>query len=148
MTEVNKTNKGKVNNKPEAFIAILVSVIYVDDVISDCEVERLLFSISQLKAMKNYSENYLYKTINRLVNIIHKQGVESLLAAGIKALPHKLRETTFAVATDIILADGQVTNKESEILEHLRKKLEISELRASMLIESMLIKNMIDFEFD
>lgn len=148
MTEVNKTNKGKVNNKPEAFMAILVSVIYVDDVISDCEVERLLFSISQLKALKNYSENYLYKTINRLVNIIHKQGVESLLAAGIKALPHKLRETTFAVATDIILADGQVTNKESEILEHLRKNLEISELRASMLIESMLIKNMIDFEFD
>lgn len=56
-------------------------------------------------------------------------------------MPHELRETAFAVVTDITLADGVITEEEEALLDKLFNVLEISEPMANNIIDVMLIKN-------
>jgi hypothetical protein len=52
-----------------------------------------------------------------------------------------LRETAFAVVTDIVLADGEVTDEEEQLLNRLDEDLEIDRNTALTIIQVMLIKN-------
>ena len=52
-----------------------------------------------------------------------------------------LTETAFAIATDIVLADGEVTEEEQKLLNDLFQLLEIPEETAIKIIDVMLIKN-------
>lgn len=76
-----------------------------------------------------------------LVGILRRQGVDVLMQAAIQALPHDLYDTVFAVATDLILADGEVTKEEENLLSSLCEALEISDDVAQEIIRVMLIKN-------
>jgi tellurite resistance protein len=67
--------------------------------------------------------------------------LDALLNAAITALPHDLTETAFAIATDIVLADGEVTEEEQKLLNDLFQLLEIPEETAIKIIDVMLIKN-------
>ena len=59
----------------------------------------------------------------------------------VPALPEELRETVFANACDIILADGVVEGEEKALLEKLQKKLELSGDEAMDIVKVMVIKN-------
>jgi tellurite resistance protein len=58
-----------------------------------------------------------------------------------ESLPKELRETAFAVATDLALADGELGGKEKEILTKIQQIMEIPEDKAVTIIEVILIKN-------
>ncbi|NEO49912.1 MAG: tellurite resistance TerB family protein, partial [Moorea sp. SIO4A3] len=66
---------------------------------------------------------------------------DPLLSGALKSLPHELQGTAFAIATDIILADGEITDDEEEFLNELYHALEISEETAVNIIDVMFIKN-------
>ena len=52
-----------------------------------------------------------------------------------------LKETAFAIAVDIALADGYLDPSEQECLEDLFLGLEVSEELATKIIEVIMIKN-------
>lgn len=81
------------------------------------------------------------KMFDRLMSIHQQQGAEHLLGAALASLPDELRETAFCVATDIVLADGTVTQEEEDFLNQLYRALELSEEVALKIIDVMLIKN-------
>jgi tellurite resistance protein len=56
-------------------------------------------------------------------------------------LPDELKETVFAVTTDIALADGEVSQEEEQLLNDLYSALGLSEEIALKIIDVMLIKN-------
>lgn len=56
-------------------------------------------------------------------------------------MPHYLHETAFAVATDLVLADGDVTEEEEKILTYLSQSLNIPENTANEIVRVMLIRN-------
>jgi Tellurite resistance protein TerB. len=64
-----------------------------------------------------------------------------LFKAALETLPDELKETVFAVTTDIALADGEVSEEEEELLNDLYGALGISEEVALNIIDVMLIKN-------
>lgn len=49
---------------------------------------------------------------SRIVNTLKSQGLAPLIAAAKETLPADLRDTAFAVAADLVLADGIVEEKE------------------------------------
>jgi len=79
--------------------------------------------------------------IDQLLNQLQAQGVDVLLKEAVEKLPKELRETAFAVVTDITLADGVITEEEEALLDNLFNILEISEPMANNIIDVMLIKN-------
>lgn len=58
-------------------------------------------------------------------------GLEQILGGIKTALPPRLRETAYAIACDLIAADGTATQDELQVLELLRHSLDIDRLIAA-----------------
>lgn len=125
----------------EAFIGITLLAIAADGYIAKEEVEVLATTLSRLKMFRSYSNDVIASTIDRLMGVIQRQGAETLLSAAVATLPHDLYETIFAVTTDIVLADGEVSPEEEVLLNELHQLLNIPDDLALQIINVMVIKN-------
>ena len=79
--------------------------------------------------------------IGKLLRIIEIQSVDALLKVAVESLPEYLHETAFAIATDIVLSDGEVSDEEEYLLSKLCNSLMISQEKVKKIIEVMIIKN-------
>jgi hypothetical protein len=52
-----------------------------------------------------------------------RQGFDDFIKTAIATLPHNLYDTAFAVDTNLILADGEVTQQEEDLLKCLSNHL-------------------------
>lgn len=125
----------------EAFAAIALLAVAADGYAADSEVQAIMTSLSRMHLFRSYPGDVMKKMFDRLLSILQRQGPDILLASALESLPHELRETAFAVTTDIALADGEVTEEEEDFLNQLYGVLEISEEIAVKIIDVMLIKN-------
>jgi uncharacterized tellurite resistance protein B-like protein len=125
----------------ESFAAIALIALTADGFAADTEVQALMTSLSRMQLFRSYPDDVIQKMFDRLMSALQRQGAEPLFNAALAALPHELRETVFAVTTDIVLADGEVTEEEEAFLSDLYQALEISEEIAGKIIDVMLIKN-------
>ncbi|VXD21598.1 conserved hypothetical protein [Planktothrix serta PCC 8927] len=139
---LSKGSKNEVALGPaEAFAGIALIVIGSDGHIADSEVELLIPLLRRMHLFRSYPSEVLQRMFDKLVGILRRQGIDVLMQAAIQALPHDLYDTVFAVATDLILADGEVTEEEENLLSSLCEALEISDEIAQEIIRVMLIKN-------
>jgi len=127
--------------KQEAFAGILMGAIASDGHISPEEAQGLCTILSRMKLYDNWTEEKFNNMLNRLLGMIKRQGVESVLQVCAQALPEKLHLTAFANACDLILADGVVEEEEKEYLNQLQQILGISGDQAITIVEVMVIKN-------
>ncbi len=67
--------------------------------------------------------------------------VAILLDRGIPLVPQELRPTAFAIATDVVFADGYVAESERAVLDLLQDCLRIRDDFAEKIIEVLLVKN-------
>ena len=125
----------------EAFAAIALLAFAADGYAADAEVNAVMTSLSRMQLFRSYPGDVMRKMFDRLLNLLQRQGADTLFAAALASLPHELRETAFAITTDIVLADGEVTPEEEDFLNQLFRALEISEELAVKIIDVMLIKN-------
>ena len=79
--------------------------------------------------------------MDKLISVLKREGLESLLNKSAQALPAELRETAFAGACDLVLADGIVDPAEKEFLNNLMQRLQIVPDKALTIVEVMIIKN-------
>ncbi|MCL1466212.1 tellurite resistance TerB family protein [Argonema galeatum] len=125
----------------EAFAAIALIAVAADGYMTDSEAQAISTTLSRMQLFRSYPADVMRKMIDRLLGILQREGIEVLFNAAITTLPDELKETSFAVATDIVLADGEVTEEEEKLLNDLYRALEISEENAVKIIDVMLIKN-------
>ena len=125
----------------EAFAAIALIAVAADGYMTDSEAQAISTTLSRMQLFRSYPADVMRKMIDRLLGILQREGIEVLFNAAITTLPDELKETSFAVATDIVLADGEVTQEEEKLLNDLYRALEISEENAVKIIDVMLIKN-------
>jgi hypothetical protein len=64
-----------------------------------------------------------------------------MLAACAKTLPPDLRESAFAIATDLVFADGHVEEREKEYIDRLQGVFGIDDAMALKIVEVIVIKN-------
>lgn len=79
--------------------------------------------------------------MDRLLGILKREGPEALMNRAADALPPDLKDTAFANACDLVLADGSVEDEEKAFLDNLQKKLGISGDLALTIVEVMIVKN-------
>lgn len=125
----------------ESFAAIAYLAIAADGYAADTEIQGLMTSLYRMQLYRSYPGDVMRKMFDRIQNILQRQGSEALLNAAVASLPDDLRETLFAVTTDLILADGEVTQEEENLLNSLCSALRIPEQTAVKIIDVMLIKN-------
>jgi tellurite resistance protein len=125
----------------EAFAAIMLLVVASDGYLADDEVRLLNVTLSRMKLFRSYSEDVMRRMFDNLCNTLRREGFQSLLENALETLPHDLYDTVFAIATDLVLSDGQVSQEEEDLLSSLCRALNLSDAMVSQIIQVMLIKN-------
>lgn len=132
----NRNNDSLILNEREAFVAIVLSVAMADGVIQQEETATIAINLSRMKMFRRYNPD-----INAVRNLINRHSVEAVLSVAKQTLSLDVREAAFAVATDVAIADGSVSQTEEERLLFLCKTLDIPMKTAEKIVEVMLIKN-------
>lgn len=127
--------------KEESFASISLAAIAADGTITEEEAQGMIVGLVRMKLYASYNANQMGAMLNKLVGIIKKQGIDGLLNMAKEGLAPDMRETAFAVATDLALADGEIAQKEKDILTKIQQDLGIPEDKAVNIIEVLLIKN-------
>ena len=125
----------------EGFAGVLLGASACDGHIAEEEVQSLFTMLGRMKMFQRYTDKLWSQLMNRLLSVLKRDGVEALLEKSTAALPTELRETVFANACDIVLADGVVEDDEKAFINELQKKLDIANNRALTIVQVMVLKN-------
>ncbi|MDJ0532808.1 MAG: tellurite resistance TerB family protein [Xenococcaceae cyanobacterium MO_207.B15] len=119
----------------------MLATIAADGYLAREETQNLISILYRTKLFQSYPSDHISRMISKLMKIIQTKGAESLLKVAVDSLPEYLHETVFAVATDLILSDGEVSDEEEAVLSRLCKSLSISQETVNQIIKVMIIKN-------
>ncbi|MDF5727487.1 MAG: tellurite resistance TerB family protein [Rhizonema sp. PD38] len=125
----------------EAFAAITLAVTTSDGCLSSEQALGISSTLSRLKLFRSYSNDVMNRMFDKLLSILKLQGFDTLFNVAKESLPYELREAAFAVATDLVLTEGILTQEEQGFLNDLYQSLEIPDDTATQIVQVMLIKN-------
>lgn len=131
----------KTFSREEAYAGILVGATACDGHIADEEVQGLFTVLARMKLYQKFTEKHWSTMMNRLLGVLKRDGVEELVQRSSQALPAELRQTAFANACDMVLADGVVEQAEKEFLASLQRALGIPGDEALTIVQVMITKN-------
>jgi len=123
-----------------AIMTVVAFAQLADGDVSDEEVARLraMCALSPIFASNTREQDV--EAIKFSISAINTLGNQAIAQAA-SALSPELRETAFAFACDIILADGIATDEEQKFLAELVRTLALSDEVASVLVQATLIRN-------
>jgi hypothetical protein len=125
----------------ESFAALMLVVVASDGYLADDEIRLLNATFGRMKLFRSYSDDVMRRMIDNLSGMLRRDGNQALLNAALATLPHDLYDTAFAIATDLVLSDGQVMPEEEELLGSLCRALNLPDQLVNQIIQIMVIKN-------
>jgi tellurite resistance protein len=128
-------------NKQEAMLAVALATSAADGNIAEEEAKGIFAYLLQMKMFEGVTQRQLSDIFKKLGKILQAEGVGGLVTIAKSSLPPELRETAFACAVDIAMADGSVEASEQALLEELQKVLEVSDDLGRSIVQVMMIKN-------
>jgi tellurite resistance protein len=128
-------------SKADAFAGVLLSAVACDGHISDEEVRGLGTIASRMKLFEAINGNKWNRMMDKLLGILKREGVATLLDRSVDSLPDELHETAFAVACDLVLADQGIEDEEKQYLSNLQRRLGLDREQALKIFKVMVIKN-------
>ncbi|MDB9539265.1 tellurite resistance TerB family protein [Anabaenopsis tanganyikae CS-531] len=136
-----QTQNNSVLGPAEAFAAITLATVAADGYLTDEEAHTMMATLNRMHLFRSYPNEVLRRMFDKLCSLIKRQGFDGFIKLAVSSLPHDLYETAFAVATDLALADGEVTKEEEDLLNYLWKSLAIPDETAHNIVKVMMIKN-------
>jgi tellurite resistance protein len=86
-----------------------------DGVITQEGAQGLFTALYRMKLFKGTNDGQMKAMFDRVLTTLKKQGAGALIAAAKETLTPEQKETAFAIAADLILADGVVEDEEKKI---------------------------------
>jgi tellurite resistance protein len=115
-----------------ALIYVMVLASAADTDITDAEMRRISHMISNLPVFAGFEIDNLRQTAAACIDLLQDEdGLDKAFERIIALLPRKLRETAYALACDVVAADGEVHQEELRFLEMARHRLEVDRLIAA-----------------
>jgi hypothetical protein len=115
-----------------ALIYTMVIVSAADSDMPDAELRIIADIVGHLPVFADFDRRELPRLLDDCTELIGREdGLEETLRTIRAALPSKLRETAYAIACDLVAADGEATQEELRILELIRDRLKIDRLIAA-----------------
>ena len=125
----------------ESFAGILLAASACDGHISDEEASNLSAAVGRMKLFQRINEKEFGNVMNKLLGILKKKGPDFLVEGCCESLPKELVNAAFAIACNIVLADGVVDQEEKDFIEKLRNNLKVEAGTAKAIAQVMVIKN-------
>jgi tellurite resistance protein len=114
-----------------ALIYTMVIVSAADSDMPDAELRVIGDIVEDLPVFRDFDRSELPRVLNDCTELIGREdGLEETLKVIRTGLPAKLRETAYAIACDLVAADGEASQEELRILELIRDRLKLDRLVA------------------
>ena len=105
------------------------------------EAVRMSGILSASRAIQELGQGSIARLAEHAVVLLTEYGLPAVLTACAKAIPIDLRPTAFALAADLVLADGRIGDREKTFIDELQTVLLIDDATALKIVDVMLIKN-------
>lgn len=128
-------------NPAEAFAVIILTATASDGYLSVEQANSIISALSRLKLFKSYPNEMINRLFDKILGILQGDDFNALFNAAKDSLSQDLREAAFAVATDLVLAEGIIPEEEKNFLNDLYQALGVSSEIAIQIVEVILIKN-------
>jgi uncharacterized tellurite resistance protein B-like protein len=134
----NNSSQNQVSSDFEAWVGILYSCISADNQITDSEkasLSRLLHSKQKfigIDIAPLYAKSFNLRT---------ELGQLKYISACCELIKEEDKETVFALALEVLLADGTLEKEEKNLIEVLSNRLKIDAEMTSKIIEVIFLKN-------
>lgn len=128
-------------SEAEGVAGIALAAIASDGMITEEEVGGLTTSLARMKLFDS-DVRKVQKALERSVKFMRTtKDPEQLLQHASDAVSADMKATAFAIAADLLMADGHVAGEEKSFLERIQKTLGVSDDIAVKVVEVMAIKN-------
>ena len=124
--------------KPEDFtpedtlIASMIAASVSDEAIRTSELVTIERMVNHLPVFAEYDIERIKEVSNTVFDILaEEEGLDMLWDAVRRTLPERLFDTAYAMACDVIAADGKARENELRLLEDMRYELNIERLLAA-----------------
>jgi len=125
----------------DAFIALLIAAMDASGHVSAEEAARAHNIIWSMRRFRHRSGEAVGRKIERMRTLVEKDGASSVIEAGARKIPTRLRRAAFAVAADLVLVDGRMERLEGRFLRGLAADLGLDRQTAKSILDVMRIKN-------
>lgn len=127
----------------DALVLTMVLASAADGEMTDAEMTRIGMQLNYLPAFKGWGEDRFDEVIRDCLGFFDQaDGLTAALDHIRAVLPEHLRETAYAVACDMVAADGKASQEELRVLELMRHALDIGRLQASAIEYGTRVRSM------
>ena len=129
-------------NPHSALIYVMVVVSAADGRMSDAELHAIGDLVRSLPAFRGFRDDKIIPVARECAAILQeREGLDAVVGLVKEALPLPLRETAYALALDVALADTPVHPEENRVLQRLREHLEVDRLVAVALEKAAIVRH-------
>ena len=117
---------------PDALIALMIAVSASDEQMRKAELVAIQRIVNHLPVFAGYDADRIRLIAQTVFDLFEEEdGLAALFGLIRDALPDRLYETAYALACDIVSADGSLKEVELRMLEEAREELQIDRLHAA-----------------
>ena len=118
----------------DALIWAMVMISAADRQVSDDEIDDIQDRIIRLPAFDGFDFSRLPAVVDDCATVLNEaEGLERALGLLKTSLPKRLHETAYVLALDILVADGEESEEELNLIEMIRECFDLDELVAAAL---------------
>ena len=115
-----------------ALIYVMVLISASDGEMTDAELSEIGNIVTHLPVFYDFDVERLSSIAASCTDLLQDEaGLDTTLSLVNDGLPEKLRETAYALACDIAVADGEIKQEELRLLEIIRHRIHVDRLTAA-----------------
>ena len=116
----------------DALLAVMVAASASDENMRTAELVAIQRMVNHMPVFAGYDTDRIRRVSQTVFDLFEEEdGLEALFGLIRDGLPERLYETAYALACDVVTADGRHTDQELRMLEEIRHELTIDRLHAA-----------------
>ena len=116
----------------DALVAVMVAASASDENMRTAELVAIQRMVNHMPVFADYDTDRMARVAKTVFELFEEEdGLDALFGLIRAALPERLNETAYALACDVITADGRHSEAELRMLEEIRDELSIDRLHAA-----------------
>lgn len=116
----------------DALLAVMVAASAADENMRTAELVAIQRMVNHMPVFAGYDADRIARVAKTVFELFEEEdGLDAFFGLVRSALPDRLHETAYALACDVVTADGRHSDAELRMLEEIREELVIDRLHAA-----------------
>ena len=116
----------------DALVAVMITTSASDESVTNPELLWIMRIVESLPIFESYDRSRIAGVSRVVFDLLEEEdGLDALFGLVRDAMPESLFETAYALACDVVAADGKAASPELRLLEEIRHEFNIDRLHAA-----------------